>query len=109
MLTIKELGKISNKKSGHCHMTMQEILMLLIIIFSGLKEEKRIKRKVISRSFISLHKGWTDPKCVTTLFGPSYVKQNKKQKEKSCYFQAWALVLARIIQIVFFNFLFTMA
>lgn len=87
MLTIKELGKISNKKSGHCHMTMQEILMLLIITFSGLKEEKRIKRKVISRSFISLHKGWTDPKCVTTLFGPSYVKQNKNRKKNHVIFR----------------------
>ena len=37
----ESLGKISNKKSGHCHMTMQEILMLLIIIFFWFKGGKK--------------------------------------------------------------------
>lgn len=32
MLTVKELGKISNKENGHCYMTMRETLMLLNII-----------------------------------------------------------------------------
>lgn len=32
MFTIKEPGKISNKKNEHCDMTMQKNLMLLNII-----------------------------------------------------------------------------